>query len=87
MTFYDQTNQIFGGRRPNVTNVYFTVGEYDPTKDLGVLESYGDTIYVDIIPGFGGGAEVHRAGSFENPHIEAVHARARELIEQWISQA
>lgn len=50
-TFYDQHNQIFGGNRPNVRNAYFTVGEYDPYKYLGVLESYRDTIYVDIIQG------------------------------------
>lgn len=51
MTFIDQTNQIFGGNRPNITNAYFTVGEYDPTKELGVLESYRDSIFVNIIPG------------------------------------
>lgn len=51
MTFMDQTNRIFGGNRPNITNAYFTVGEYDPAKELGVLESYADSIHVDIIPG------------------------------------
>lgn len=49
--FFDETNRLFGGNRPNITNAYFTVGEYDPTKDLGVLESYHESIHVDIIPG------------------------------------
>lgn len=55
MAFMDETNRLFGGLQPNITNAYFTVGEFDPSKDLGVLESYGDTIHVDIIPGIGQG--------------------------------
>lgn len=87
MTFMDQTNQIFGGNRPRVRNAYFTVGEYDPSKDLGVLESYNPTIYVDIIPDFGAGAEVQTAGTYDYPQVNAVQARARQLITLWLDEA
>lgn len=43
-------NQAFGGNRPNVTKVYITHGELDPYRSVGVLEPFGDEIYVDIIP-------------------------------------
>lgn len=43
-------NQAFGGNRPNVTKVYFTHGELDPYRSVGVLEPFADEIYVDIIP-------------------------------------
>lgn len=86
-TFVDQTNQILGGNRPNITNAYFTVGEYDPNKELGVLEPYRDTIHVDIIPDCGAGAEVLSSGTYPFEQIAAVQDRARELITQWIAEA
>lgn len=46
----DNTNRIFGGTTPNVTRVYFTDGDLDAAKVLGVLEQYQAEIYVDIIP-------------------------------------
>lgn len=46
-----QTNQLFGGLTPNVTKVYFTDGELDPARSIGVLESFQEGIYVDLIPG------------------------------------
>lgn len=49
--FYDETNRIFGGNRPNVTNAYFTYGEYDPTKNLQVTDAFNSGIIVDVIAG------------------------------------
>lgn len=46
----DNTNEMFGGYRPNVTRVYFTDGDLDPAKTLGIQEPFGEEIYVDIIP-------------------------------------
>lgn len=51
MAFVDNTNRIFGGVTPNITNAYFTDGALDPSLTLGVLESNDPTVYVDIIPG------------------------------------
>lgn len=44
----DNTNRIFGGLSPNVTKVYFTA--LDPAKSIGVMEPFGEEIYVDMIP-------------------------------------
>lgn len=46
----DNTNRIFGGLSPNVTKVYFTDGALDPAKSIGVMEPFGEDIYVDMIP-------------------------------------
>lgn len=46
----DNTNRIFGGLTPNVTKVYFTDGDLDPAKTIGVLEPFAEEIYVDFIP-------------------------------------
>lgn len=46
----DNTNRIFGGLSPNVTNVYFTDGALDPAKTIGVLEPFNEDVYVDLIP-------------------------------------
>lgn len=85
MAFMDETNRLFGGLQPNITNAYFTVGDFDPSKHLGVLESYGDTIHVDVIPDFGAGAEILSWGAYPQEQIAAVHARLRALITEWIS--
>ena len=86
-TFIDQFNALFGGNRPNITNAYFTVGEYDPKKTLGVLDEYRPSIHVDIIPDFGAGAEILSSGLYPFPQIDAIHSRARELITGWIAAA
>lgn len=46
----DNTNRIFEGTTPNVTRVYFTDGDLDPARVLGVLEQFRPEIYVDLIP-------------------------------------
>lgn len=50
LVMMDNTNRIFGGLTPNVTKVYFTDGDLDPAKTIGVTEPYADEIYVDMIP-------------------------------------
>lgn len=45
----NNTNRIFGGLTPNVTRVYFTDGDLDPAKTIGVLEPFAEQIYVDLI--------------------------------------
>lgn len=46
----NNTNRIFEGTTPNVTRVYFTDGDLDPARVLGVLEQFRPEIYVDLIP-------------------------------------
>lgn len=50
LTFMDDHNEMFGGLRPNVTNVFFTDGALDPGRTIGVLESFNPTVEVEIIP-------------------------------------
>lgn len=49
--FFDETNRIFGGDRPDIENAYFTVGAFDPAINITITEPYRDSIVVDIIPG------------------------------------
>lgn len=44
------TNEFYGGRRPNVTKVVFTNGDLDPWSTLGVLEDLSYNAPAVVIP-------------------------------------
>lgn len=47
---YKATNEKYGGLNPAVTNVYFTHGELDPWKPVGVLNDLAEDAPATVIP-------------------------------------
>lgn len=80
-----QTNAMYGGVTPNVTNVVFTHGDMDPWHRLGVLKDLSETAVVRITNGTS-----HCAVLF-SPHSEDPEALAidreyvKKMIKKWIN--
>lgn len=43
-------NSVHGGKKPNVTNVYSTHGQFDPWRPLGVQEDINESSPTVILP-------------------------------------
>ena len=47
----DRTNVIYGGWNPEVTNVFFTQGQLDPWRAMGIQQDLNDQSPAVVIPG------------------------------------
>ncbi|GAB0088476.1 thymus-specific serine protease [Sergentomyia squamirostris] len=81
----ERTNEIYGGLKPNVTNVYFTNGNLDPERTLSPREDLSETAVADNISFFGFAADWIPMNFTEYEGLRAVQNRVRTLITQWIS--
>ena len=50
-TYLDRFNVIYGGKRPNVRNVFSTHGEFDPWRRVGVNQDINESSPTVILPG------------------------------------
>lgn len=78
------TNLVFGGLTPQVTNVYFTNGGIDPARLLSVTEDLNESSPADVIPGHGNGFDLRPLSLSDSPELLAVKSRAWKLIMEWI---
>ncbi|CRK86495.1 CLUMA_CG000124, isoform A [Clunio marinus] len=80
------TNIMYGGTQPNVSNVYFTNGELDPERFLGVLRDLNPTSPATVIPGVGAHADTGSI-DLENDSFFLTHSKLRvgNLIREWLN--
>jgi Serine carboxypeptidase S28 len=76
---------VFGGVRPDVRNVFFTNGEMDPLRTLGVLEDLNEEATATVIPGTSRGRDLSSINpSVDSAEMTAVKRRSRDLIIEWL---
>ncbi|KAI8438857.1 hypothetical protein MSG28_011203 [Choristoneura fumiferana] len=80
-----QTNIMYGGITPNVTNVVFTHGDMDPWRRLGVLKDLSDTAVVRITNGTSNSALLNLDSS--NPALLKDREYVKQMIKKWIEKA
>ncbi|XP_041761353.1 putative serine protease K12H4.7 [Anopheles merus] len=78
-------NERFGGDRPNVMQIHFTNGAFDPWRYLSVVSDLNAYALADVIPGELAGADLG-AISEENDSTELVEVKLRlkELLESYL---
>ncbi|XP_053672637.1 putative serine protease K12H4.7 [Anopheles nili] len=81
----ERTNARFGGATPNVMQVHFTNGAFDPWRYASILGDLNAYALADVIPGELGRADL-RATSKENDSLELlqVKRRLKELFESYL---
>ncbi|XP_055686871.1 thymus-specific serine protease-like [Lutzomyia longipalpis] len=80
-----RTNDIYGGLRPNVTNVYFTNGNLDPERTLSVQEDLNESAIADNVSYFGFAADWIPSEFVGYDGLANVQERLKHLVAQWIN--
>lgn len=78
-------NEVFGGKSPNVANVYITYGQFDPYRLTGPEDDLGLTSPVDVAVWSEKRFDVAFFSDFNEDATRVVQEKARELVLQWIS--
>lgn len=81
-----KTNEKYGGYNPNVDNVYFTQGEVDPWRVVGLQGTQTITSPVVVIRGASHGQDLNELSPSDNAEMHAAKMKIKELIEQWIKE-
>ncbi|XP_073958340.1 putative serine protease K12H4.7 [Choristoneura fumiferana] len=79
-----QTNTMYGGITPNVTNVVFTHGDMDPWRRLGVLKDLSDTAVVRITNGT---SSCGLLWTTMDPALLKHREYVKQIIKKWIEKA
>uniref|UniRef100_A0A182RBF5 Prolylcarboxypeptidase n=1 Tax=Anopheles funestus TaxID=62324 RepID=A0A182RBF5_ANOFN len=81
----ERTNERFGGSTPNVMQVHFTNGAFDPWRYTSIVSDLNAYALSDVIPGELAGADLG-AISEDNDSAEliAVKRRLKELVESYL---
>ncbi|XP_073957726.1 putative serine protease K12H4.7 [Choristoneura fumiferana] len=80
-----ETNAMYGGITPKVTNVVFTHGDMDPWRRLGVLKDLSDTAVVRITNGTSNSALLYLDSS--NPALLKDREYVKQMIKKWIEKS
>lgn len=84
-TAVSRTNVVFGGLSPNIRNVYFTHGQLDPWRAMGVQTDVNESSPVDVIPLASHCNDMGSISERDSDEMRAVKNRIRELVRQWLS--
>ncbi|KAI8438856.1 hypothetical protein MSG28_011202 [Choristoneura fumiferana] len=82
-----QTNALYGGITPNVTNVVFTHGDMDPWHRLGVLEDLSETAVVRITNGTSHCAALLSPDASDPDALTKDREYVKKIIKKWINSA
>lgn len=81
----EKKNEKFGGFNPNVENVYFTHGQVDPWRSMGVQTTQSNLSPATVIQGASHCQDLNPLHPSDNSEMRAVKLRIKELIEEWIT--
>lgn len=81
----ERTNVIFGAMNPAVTNVFFTQGQLDPWRPMGIQEDLNENAPAVVIPLASHCADFGSISDSDSPEMRAAKERILELIKQWIA--
>lgn len=79
-----RTNEKYGGYNSNVENVFFTHGQIDPWRVMGVQETQISTSPAMVIHGASHCQDLNPLDPSDNLEMRAAKLKIKELIEDWI---
>ncbi|XP_014096121.1 putative serine protease K12H4.7 [Bactrocera oleae] len=74
------TNQLFGGLEPNVENVYFTHGQLDPWRAMGIQNATEAT----IVPLYAHCKDLRSISDSDSAEMRASKEKFAQLVREWI---
>lgn len=77
----DDTNTFFGGKQPDVENIYQTHGELDPWSPMGHGAAEGAT----ILPNASHCTDFGSISSYDSPEMRSSKERLAELVREWLA--
>lgn len=80
-----RTNVIYGGWNPEVTNVFFTHGQLDPWRAMGIQVNLNDQSPAVVIPGASHCADLSSISVQDSEEMLAAKQKILELVKQWLS--
>uniref|UniRef100_A0A182NQQ2 Serine protease K12H4.7 n=1 Tax=Anopheles dirus TaxID=7168 RepID=A0A182NQQ2_9DIPT len=81
----DRTNVIYGGWNPEVTNVFFTQGQLDPWRAMGIQQDLNDQSPAVVIPGASHCADLSSITAQDSDQMRAAKEKILELVKKWLA--
>lgn len=81
----DRTNVIYGGWNPEVTNVFFTHGQIDPWRAMGIQQDLNDQSPAVVIPGASHCADLSSITPQDSDEMRAAKEKILELVKKWLA--
>ncbi|XP_058831051.1 thymus-specific serine protease-like [Topomyia yanbarensis] len=82
-----RTNVIYGHMQPAVTNVFFTHGQLDPWRPMGLQEDLNEHSPAVVIPLASHCADLSSISADDSPEMRAAKERVFELIQLWLGNS
>lgn len=76
----EETNRFFGALNPGTENVYFTQGQLDPWRCVGLQEEGKAT----IIPEYGHSMDLRSISEEDSEEMKASKEAVAELVRKWV---
>ncbi|XP_065089084.1 putative serine protease K12H4.7 [Ochlerotatus camptorhynchus] len=80
----ERTNTIYGHMNPAVTNIFFTQGQLDPWRPMGLQEDLNEHSPAVVIPMASHCADLNSISDRDSPEMRAAKERVFDLIKQWV---
>ncbi|XP_053659961.1 thymus-specific serine protease-like [Anopheles marshallii] len=81
----ERTNERFGGSTPNVMQVHFTNGAFDPWRYTSIVSDLNAYALADVIPGELAGSDLGAISEEDDSEqLIAVKRRLKELVESYL---
>lgn len=77
----EKTNQLFGGLDPGTDNVYFTHGQLDPWRAMGLQEEGKAT----ILPEYAHCKDFQSINDKDSNEMKASKEKIADLVRKWVS--
>uniref|UniRef100_A0A182VVY5 Serine protease K12H4.7 n=1 Tax=Anopheles minimus TaxID=112268 RepID=A0A182VVY5_9DIPT len=81
----DRTNVIYGGWNPEVTNVFFTQGQLDPWRAMGIQRDLNEHSPAVVIPGASHCADLSSISAQDSAEMRAAKEKILELVKKWLA--
>lgn len=80
-----RTNTVYGHMKPEVTNVFFTQGQLDPWRPMGLQQDLNEHSPAVVIPLASHVADLHSISVIDSTEMRAAKERISELVRQWLA--
>lgn len=80
-----RTNAIYGHMNPEVTNVFFTQGQLDPWRAVGLQKDLNDRSPAVVIPLASHCADLNSISAADSTEMRAAKERISELVQLWLA--
>jgi hypothetical protein len=79
-----RSNIIYGAMSPGVTNVYFTQGQLDPWRPMGIQEDYNESSPARVIPLASHCGDLGSISAYDNEEMVASKLLVKSLVASWL---